>query len=280
MRHRFAVALGVFVLAAAPLAAADRPDREAASILPQVQVTLTQPMPAHPPAAPVPIGTDSDMYCSGFIGPLDQEWSGTVVSAASVEDQSIFMETDILYIDIGANRGLLPGQEFWIYRPDEVVYKHGSVTDELGRIYNTKARGRVICVQEESAILELTRSCDEVQIGDRLLPFEPLPIPLVRPSRPMTSCEPGTGKVAGHIIEVKDRAVPVGDRSIVYLDLGEDDGLAPGDFFSVFRTRGQASGVRTMLGELAVLKTQPHTAVAVVTSMHDVMYAGDEIELK
>jgi hypothetical protein len=283
MRHPAAVVLGALAVAfpAASLLGADRPGRESAAILPQVHVSLESPTRSRSqPASPLPIGTEHDMYCSGFVGPVNQEWVGTVVSAAKVENQSIFMETDIVYVDIGANRGVIPGQEFWVYRPDELVYRYGSVTDEIGRIYNTQARARVVCVQEESAIIELIRSCSDVEVGDLLLPFEPLPIPLVRRSRPITSCEPATGKVLGHLIQVKERAVPVGDRSVVYLDLGDADGIVAGDFLSVYRTRGQAKGVRTMLGELAVLKTEPHTAVAVVTSMNDVMYAGDEIELK
>jgi hypothetical protein len=281
-RSRSFAALGFcLALAGGPLAAADRTDREAAAILPQVHVSLDTPAGArYAPPSPLPIGTDHDMYCSGFVGSEREEWVGSVVSAAAVEAQSIFMETDIVYIDIGANRGVIPGQEFWVFRPDEVVYKYGSVTDALGRIYNTQARGRVICVQEDSSILELVRSCSDVQVGDLLMPYEPLPIPLVRRTRPVTSCEPANGKTLGHIIEVKERATPVADRSVVYLDLGDTDGVAPGDFFTVYRTHGQAKGVRTILGELAVLKTQPHTAVAVVTSMNDVMYAGDEIELK
>ncbi len=116
------------------------------------------------------------------------------------------METDIVYIDIGANRGVIPGQEFWVYRPDQIIYRYGSVTDEIGRIYNTQARARVVCVQDESAIIELIRSCSDVEVGDFLLPFEPLPIPLVRRTRPITSCEPPNGKTLGHIIEVKERA--------------------------------------------------------------------------
>jgi hypothetical protein len=280
MRHRLAVAPVVaLALAALPLHAADQRGAEAAAIMPQVQVSVGSPV-AKQPLAPLPIGTEFDMYCSGFIGPENQEWVGSVVSAAGVNAQSIFMETDIMYVDIGANRGVLPGQEFVVYRPDQVVYKHGSVTDSIGRIYQAEAKARVICVQDDSSILELTRSCDSVEVGDVLLPFEAQPIPLVRRTRPLTACEPGTGKVTGHIIEVKDRATPVGDKSVVYLDLGDDEGLAPGDFFTVYRTNGQARGVRTILGELAVLKTQGHTAVAVVTSMHDVMFAGDEIEAK
>ena len=283
-RSRRSLAAATLALAVSPLLAEDRPgveNREAAAILPQVHVSLDTASPSRfQPPSPLPIGTDHDMYCSGFIGPLNQEWTGSVVSAAAVEAQSIFMETDIVYVNIGANRGVIPGQEFWVYRPDEVVYKYGSVLDELGRIYNTQARGRIVCVQEESAILEIVRSCSDVEVGDLLLPYEPIPIPLVRRSRPVTACEPPNGKILGHIIEVKERATPVADRSVVYLDLGDTDGVTAGDFLTVYRTRGQAKGVRTVLGELAILKTQPHTAVAVVTSMNDVMYAGDEIELK
>ena len=34
---------------------------------------------------------------------------------------------------------------------------------------------------------------------------------------------------------MKDRATPVGTDSVVFLDLGEEDGLYPGDFLTVYR---------------------------------------------
>jgi hypothetical protein len=288
MRQPAPFALGALgaalaLLSPAPLAGADaaRDTREASAFAPQARVnTAPTTLPRSQSVAPVPVGTDYDMYCSGFLGPLDQQWVGAVVSAAKVEAQTIFMETDILYVDIGENKGVIPGQEFWIHRPDEVVYRYDSLLDEAGRIYMTQALARVVCVQEASSIVEIVRTCGDVQVGDVLLPFEPMPIPLVRRTRPYTSCEPGSGKLLGHILQTKDRVIPIGDKTIVFLDLGEGDGIAPGDFFTVFRTRGQAKGVRTILGELAVLKTQPHTAVAVVTLTNDAMFAGDEIELK
>jgi hypothetical protein len=288
MRQPPPFALGVLgaalaLLSPSPLSGADaaKGTREAAAFVPQGRVsTAPPPIARSQSVAPVPIGTDYDMYCSGFLGPPDQQWVGSVVSAAKVEAQSIFMETDIVYIDIGENQGVIPGQEFWINRPDEIVYRYGSLLDQAGRIYMTQALARVVCVQEQSSIVEIVRSCSDVQVGDLLLPFEPLPIPLVRRTRPYTSCEPGSGKLLGHILQTKDRVVPIGDKTIVFLDVGDGEGIAPGDFFTVFRTRGQAKGVRTILGEVAVLKTQPHTAVAVVTLTNDAMFAGDEIELK
>ena len=73
---------------------------------------------------------------------------------------------------------------------------------------------------------------------------------------------------------------PIGTDSVVYLDLGEADGLNPGDFLTVFRASGRAEGVRTILGEASILTTRDRTSVAIVTLMTDTMYVGDSVELK
>ena len=53
----------------------------------------------------------------------------------------------------------------------------------------------------------------------------------------------------------------------------------PGDFLNVYRMR-EGLNVRTMLGEVAIVTVQRRSAVAIVTSNRDTMYAGDEVELK
>ncbi len=75
--------------------------------------------------------------------------------------------------------------------------------------------------------------------------------------------------------------MPIGTDSVVYLDLGEADGIYPGDFLSVWRPRADAAlALRTLLGEVSVLFTKERTAVAKVTSMIDTMGVGDFVELK
>jgi hypothetical protein len=96
----------------------------------------------------------------------------------------------------------------------------------------------------------------------------------------MTSCDVPNGKILGHIIDVKDQAVPIGTGTIIFLDLGDQNGIVPGDFFTVFRPRQSAYGTRTILGEVSVLRTSRAASLAMVTLMHDTMYAGDDIELK
>ena len=231
-------------------------------------------------SAPFAVGVDFDVLCSGWVGATDEKFPGRIVGAQMVSSQTIFMEGDILYLDLGTRDGVAAGQEFWVVRPGETVWADDSELKTVGRFYDTPSRLKVLCVQERTAVAELVMSCTDTEIGDRILPFEPIPIPLVRATPRATVCDPPNGKTIGRIIRVKDRAVPVGQESIIYLDLGERDGLQPGQFMTVYRSHASVPDVRTVLGEVAVLSLRERTAVAKVTYSRDVMYAGDSVEVK
>ncbi len=257
--------------------------------------------PAPPPASstaispPLPIGVEADVYCSGWIGDPDDAFPASIFSAELINSKQGYFEGDVVYIDAGTNQGVAAGQEFWIVRPDRTVYRPGSVTDVVGRVFLTPGRVRILCAQEDSAIGEIVLSCADINVGDALLPFEPIPVPLVRRTVPLSSCDPVTGKVTGHIVDDLDQVTAIAKDSVIYLDLGEDDGLIPGDFLSVFRSPVQNPNlyagigereaptdrrVRIMLGEAAILTTRKKTSVAIITSMRDTMYVGDLVEMK
>lgn len=270
-----------------PLAGAGNRRLPEAAPLPAPQEAVEKPalieeVPAEriSTTAPFPVGWEDDVYCAGWIGAMDEPVTGRIVAAEYEDSRDMMAIGDIVYSDVGTRDGLMAGQEFQVIRPTHEVYRVGSVTDTIGRFYSTPGRVKVVCAQEKSAILEITESCEPSYIGDLLIPFEPIPIPLVRASRPLTQCDPPSGKVTGHILEVKDRATPIGTDSVVFLDLGEQDGLFPGDFLTVYRARNDSATIRTLLGEVAVLWTKAHTAVVKVTSMIDSMKVGDFVELK
>ena len=231
-------------------------------------------------AGPVAIGVDADVYCAGWLGDLEEKFVGSIVSAEKVDTQKAYGPLDVVYIDIGKNRGAENGQEFWVCRPDVLVAKVGAPERTIGRIYRTPARVRITCAQETSSIAEIVASCDVAEIGDVLLPFEPVPIPLVRRTRLVTQCDIPNGKVTGHIVHAFDSATGISQHSVVFLDLGEGDGLNPGDFLTVYRPSGRAEGVRTILGEASILTTRARTSVAIITLMSDTMGVGDAVELK
>ena len=239
-----------------------------------------QPAVSSAKAGPVAIGVDADVYCAGWLGAVEEKFVGSIVSAAKIDTQSVFAPLDVVYIDIGKNRGAADGQEFWVCRPDVLVSKAGVPEVTIGRIYRTPSRIRITCAQEKTSIAEVVSACEETEIGDVLLPFEPVPIPLVRRTVPFTQCDVPNGKVIGHIVHAFDGATGLSQHSIVFLDLGERDGVAPGDFLTVFRPRQAAGALRTLLGEAAILTTKERSAVAKIVMSRDAIMVGDLVELK
>jgi hypothetical protein len=287
MRHPLA-AFSACVLVAASLAArADDPVRgpaavahdAASGVQPQSRLEKVARPPA-PISGPIPIGIEADVYCAGYLGEQDEAFVGHIVSAEKEKNQSMFMMGDVLYLDIGAADGVQAGMEFTIVRPNRLVNRWNSVRAVAGRIYMTPGRIRVLCAQERSAIAEVVYSCNEVQIGDSVAPFEPIPVPLVRRTRPETICDTPNGKPIGHVLDTRDAVTPVGTGTVVFLDLGEQEGLNPGDFLTVYRPSTRAEGVRTILGEAAILTARDRTSVAIITSMIDFMAVGDAVEIK
>lgn len=282
MRHLLVLALlgavAVPAGAAGPASPGPATSREAAP-LPQVGIELVAPVTSAS-SGPVAIGVDADVYCSGYLGNPDEAFPAAVVGAETQGLQAMYFQGDVLYVDIGTSRGAVAGQEFWVVRQASLVYENENDLSPVGRIWETPARLRIICALTDESIAEIIASCDPVVVGDRLTPFEPIPIPLVRRTRFATSCDPPTGKLTGRIVAAFDRVTPIGQESIVYLNRGELDGLTPGDFLTVYRHHSAATEVRTILGEAAVLTTRERTAVAKIVTMQDLMGVGDEVELK
>ncbi|MFI5180805.1 MAG: hypothetical protein ACHQPI_05405 [Thermoanaerobaculia bacterium] len=248
-------------------------------------LAMAEDKPAAPASAtaispPLPIGVEADVYCTGWIDNVGVVFPASIFSAERVDSKQGLFEGDIVYVSAGTKQGVAAGQEYWVVRPDRTVYKTGSVLDVLGRVYLTPGRIRVLCAQDDAAIAEIVLSCSDINVGDSLLPFEPVPVPLVRRTAPLSSCDPSSGKVSGHIVDDFDSVTAIMKNSIVYLDLGEEDGVMPGDFFSVYRVPSSEYAVRIMLGEASILTTKRKTSVAIITAMRDTMYAGDRVEMK
>jgi hypothetical protein len=292
MRQLVAVlTLGATAFLSGRLEAADSRSAKPSSL---GEAAAFSPQSAEPPAkietlsasasvsvGPIPIGVEADVYCTGWLGEMEEPFTGAIVSAEVMDNQKSFVQGDIVYLNIGARNGVNAGQEYWICRAERLVHKWDDPATDIGRIYRNPGRLRVICAQEEAAIAEIVLSCGEIEIGDTLLPFEPVPIPLARRTRPMTSCDLSNGKAEGHIVEVKDYATPAATDSVVFLDLGENEGLSAGDFMTVYRPRTAVPGsVRTILGEVSILATKSHSSIAIVTLTVDSMHAGDWVELK
>ena len=249
--------------------------------------------------APQALGYESDIYCFGYLGSWKETFPVQVQGAESIAEQVNFITDDLLYVNGGADKNLKIGDEFWLVTPEQEVF-HPVTGKSVGRFYQYRGRAVVHSVEPRAAIIRVTSACTDIPMGVYLKPFEPVPIPLARKSPPAVAGDPPSGKAQGRVIFTQEGLVALGSGHVVIVDLGMANGLAPGDFVTLYRYAwGERFGVqpvgsywvslpppagvaipRTYLGEAAVLMVGDRWAVVRLMDSFRLIQVGDEVELK
>ena len=263
----------------------------------------TEPSDVDTPAAYSQLGSPDDIYCSGYIGPLDEEFDYRIIGSeyevlavsrkiskrgeltttfGAVDTVQVGLLTgDVVYLDGGQAGGLAPGDVFTVLGDGGVVRYPGR-RKVVGRYREYLGRVRVLSTQEHTAIAEISQACQPVVVGGVLKPFEPEPIPSERraPLRPLnepTSAESLQG--APIILHTKDGVVSVGQDHVVFVELGLADGVEPGDVYTVYR-RSPDGRPPVVIGEVAILSVHSLASVAKVIESRFPLYVGDVLERK
>jgi hypothetical protein len=253
---------------------------------------------------PVPLGAETDIYCQGYIGDLDESFpyavigsefdalslDGYVRGATGWKVGSFRNSTnttkvgltmgDIIYVDGGRERGLLPGKMFSAVVPERPVV-HPALGQVVGRYYRYVGRVRILSVQDSTAIAEIVQSCDPLSTGALLFPFEPEPVPLGRstPLRPINF--PAAAEKLAHapsIVYSRDDILALGADAVVHIDVGEQD-TTPGDIFTIYR-ENRPGMPPIVMGELAVLSVHKRFSVAKIIESRYPIKLGDRLDPK
>lgn len=246
---------------------------------------------------PVPLGSEADIYCSGFIGEKNTPHDSTVigseyaVSAGDIPKSHLKFSGsvsmilnlslgDVIYLDGGRNAGQMPGSVYMIMRPQGRV-DHPASSRTVGFFYRYLGRARILSVQEESAIAEIVHACNPIGVGDLLRPFSPEPVPLARRSGLRGVNDPVAAEEladAPYIIHSDDRLISLGQGHVVYVDRGAAD-VAPGDLFTIYRETPE--GLPPLIvGELAILSVTDHASMAKILESRYTVFVGDRLEPK
>ncbi len=258
--------------------------------------------------APVPLGSADDIFCSGYIGDEDEQFDMRVVgseyggldvqvadrwdrdrrpsSSLGSYSQPITAKLglvlgDIVYLDQGADDGLLPGSLYIAVDPRDLAH-HVDSREVLGRQYKYLGRVRLLSVQETTAIGEIVHSCHPIQMGTALKPFEDAPIPLARRTglRGVNDPVPAELLAAAPVITLAESGhVTLGQGHLVFIDRGYSQEVTPGDIFTIYRITGQQP-LPMVVGELAVLSVEQGTALAKILQSRFAVYVGDKLDLK
>jgi outer membrane protein OmpA-like peptidoglycan-associated protein len=227
-----------------------------------------------------PLIEETALQCAPYIvqGPEDE--SLHIIGSEQGETKISFGDRDIVYLNKGSNAGVKSGDVYSAHHPTYVV-KHPESGDRLGTKVEVKGWLRVLLVTESSATAVVEQSCEDIHSGDYLKPFAKLDVPLVPRRPPPDRLTPPSGKIQGFIVDIDHDSFIAGAEQLVFINLGREDGIAPGNEFTIYKVMyPQIPTSRNVLGALGVVSVQEHTSTAKITYSNDHMMQGDRVEMR
>jgi len=191
----------------------------------------------------------TNLYCAGYIKYQRFQPSPEIVGAEREPEQRTFAEGDVVFLNWGSRQGIKEGQRFQIVRPKgdvKGVFREkqgflGTYVRELGQL-------EVFKVTEDVSYAQITFSCEMTLLGDILVPIPYRESPLERSEVQLDRFADPSGKAIGRLMMARDSREMVTTNDVVYIDLGSEDHVAPGDYLTIFRPLG-AGGVTTVEDE-------------------------------
>ncbi len=284
--------------------------------------------PAPPPIGfdlPDPIPTPevkaADLYCSGFVTTRTLSSDLNVMALFPQGVSAMARETDYVYVSEGSAAGIEAGQILTVVRPTIAIRSPRAAVGALGMHYLELGQLRVVLVQSDFSLARVINSCDSIEIGDTVVGFRLIDFPELPKNRPFSPTMPSSGKITGAVAMSQTALFnaastvfgtstrlpgPAGthlsglsagmaaDGQIVYIDLGNRDGVRIGDIFLIYRPLNVDNSLydlsskaarilgtqRQVIGELIVLKVEERAATAIITFASDGVSAGDFVELR
>jgi hypothetical protein len=238
---------------------------------------------------PLALGTESDIYCYGYIGDPNEPMPNYIASHENVDVKYVPRMKpevsadatigDLIYVNGGVGSGLVAGESYLVVQPAELVV-HPVTGRTMGRQYNYIGQVRILCTEDGRSRAIVTQTCREIPIGARLKPIPQLPIPIARVPEMAQWCDAPTGKTSGYIVDSREWDLGLVEGHLVQIDLGRDEGLQPGDFLTVTRPSERTDQPPMILGQIGVLTTEGQTATAIVINARREMLIGDRVELR
>jgi hypothetical protein len=266
-----------------------------------------------PPAPAIPQIDYSTVNCSGFVADQKVPDEIRLVSGEQSNYKVTFARGDYVHINRGQDKGVRVGDRFSVVRPDKDPtdvpwFKwQAKLLKAMGTPYVDAGQIRVVSVQPKVSIAQVSFSCDYMQRGDILVPYQDRPAPPFKDASAFDHFAPVSGKPVAMVVGGKDYGQVFGKLSAVYVNLGTNQGVKVGDYFRIFRYQGSMAETvpqnkgyqysmygfgsapvryewndlpREVLGEGTVINVNRNSSTMVITFNSIEVYAGDYVEIE
>jgi hypothetical protein len=261
-----------------------------------------------------PTALDYNMVnCSGFVTEPKVSEEFRLISGEQSNYKITFTSGDYVFINRGQDKGVRVGDRFSVVRPNDYVgdtpwFKwQEKLMRAMGTAYVDAGQVRVVNVQPKVSIAQVIFSCDYMQRGDIVLPYQERPAPPFKEAGAFDHFAPVSGKPVAMVVMGKDNSDAFGKNSAVYVNLGTNQGVKVGDYFRIFRYQGSRAETvpqtkdyqfmmygfgsaprryewndlpREILGEGIVFMVSRNSSTMMITVSSSQIYAGDYIEIE
>lgn len=183
--------------------------------------------------------------------------------------QSLFSPGQRVAIDRGTEAGVRSGERYVVRRPMRFF--------GAPRAQHTIGWLRVIDATANAATAEIDFACDAIAVGDRVEPAADL----VLPAGIARTATGGTLDMqqAMKVSYGSDGRSVQGDRDFVLADRGSARGVVAGARYAVFHRSASPDGNQA-IAEAVVVSVYPEQSLLRVTSVHEPVFAGDQLVMR
>lgn len=265
-------------------------------------------------ATSLPLTTERDVYCSGMMTTNSVSHATEIISGEQSLYKITYDEGDYVYINRGSNKGVKVGDVFSVMRPVDNwtglpwFTSQDRLMHEMGQMWEDEGRLKVIGVEPNVSVTQImSGSCNFMQRGDVVEPFVEREVPQLKSESNFDRLALPSGKKRGLVVVGKGYGISSGTNDIVYVNLGNKQGVKTGDYVriyryesnedsSVFQTPDMGTAVwgygsapghfspkdlpREILGEGIVLRATPNASTVLITLSLREIYDGDHCELE
>jgi hypothetical protein len=228
----------------------------------------------------------------GYLDDEDMKSAGKVLAAA--EEQMLLSDSDIVYLHFNKGTRVAVGQQYTVYRP---VYKWEREMGEHGRL--VRIQGTVLIDSfdpaKATARARVTETIDPIERG--------MPVIMMERRFILEPPRPNRVNLIAHIIGSTQPRTLLSYGNVVFLDVGNDKGIQPGNRFFVIRRGDDWFDVLTrpadqmgnivpipryrredlpkeVVAELRVIKVRKKVVIAVITQTKTDVFQGDTVEMR
>jgi hypothetical protein len=227
----------------------------------------------------------------GYLDDDDIKQSGRIVAGA--EEQMLLSDSDLLYVRFDKGARVSVGQQYTVYRP---VHKWEREIGEHGHL--VRIQGTVLIRS-----FDPVRSMARAVITETIDPIERgMPVTLMERRFILAPPRPNQAHVLAHIIGSVQPRTLLAYGNVVFLDVGQGQGIVPGNRFFVIRRgddwlevldrpaeqmgnimaipRYRKSDLpKEVVAEMRVVHVRKNVTIAVITRSDTDVFQGETVEM-